>query len=701
MRLPQSEGVGEPAEADLRNLTLTLPEGMTLNPSLAAGRTGCTDTPEAASGTEPERPGGQIELHTALPARCPNPSRIGEVTLHTPLFAQPLPGWVYLAAPDANPFGSLLAVYIVLEDPVSGVIVKLPAQISADTQTGRLTMTLSELPQLPFEELDLTLWGGQRAPLATPPGCAVATTTSQLTAWSSTPAEPVSAVPSSAFTVDQGCAPPGFAPAFSAGSVDIDAGGYTPFTLSLSRGDTEQPLGSVEAQLPPGVLAKIAGVQRCEEPQAAQGGCPQASQIGTVSVSAGVGPGPVYLPGTVYLTGPTLPEGPNQPGAPFGLAVEVPAQVGPLDLDEDGRPVVIRGAVRVDPASARLTLTTGPFPTILSGIPLHLRSINVTLDRPGFVLNPTNCSPLPLTGAVTSAEGATATVSTPFEVANCATLPFSPVLQASTGAHASLANGASLTLKVSSPRGQANLRSARIVLPRQLPLRLSTLQQACLDTVFDVNPAACPQASVIGTAAAHTPILSGPLSGPVYLVSHGGAAFPDIAAVLQGEGIEIRLDAVTDIEGNVTSASFESLPDVPFSSLEVALPEGPHSALGANTNLCLAALRMPSTLTAQNGAVVKLDTAVEAEGCPDRLTILSYAVRKRTVTLRLVVPGAGRLTASGRGLSTATRSIDGRGAITLTLKAQGHGTLKTRIAIRFTPARGRSLTAAVTASIGR
>ena len=643
MRLPQGEGVSELATADVREVTVTLPEGFTLNPSMAGGRTGCP----LLQGEEGAQGELGINLHANTPANCPNPSKIGEVQLRTPLIAHPLPGFVYLAAPYANPFGSLLAVYVVVDDPLSGVLVKLAGEIQPNAQTGRLTMSLTELPQLPVEDLDLTLWGGGRAPFVTPADCGTARSTSQLTAWSSTAAEPVGASPSSAFTLDQGCTVPGFSPSFTAGALDVQAGSYSPFTLTLSRGDPEQELGSVQATLPPGVLATLAGVPLCGQAQAAEGACPQAAQIGTVTVAAGAGPNPVYLTGTVYLAGPTLPhlpEGsnpPDQPGAPFGVSIEVPATVGPFDLDEAGRPVVIRGTLAINPLTAQATLTAGPFPTILRGIPLHIRSVNVTLDRPGFVLNPTNCSQLQVTASVTSAQGSTAAVSSPFEVANCAILPFNPKLTALTRANGELAgHGASLHVAITAPPGQVNMRSVKVDLPQSLPARLETIQHACPERVFDASPASCPNASVVGSASIQTPILSTPMTGEAILVSHG-AAFPNLVLVLQAQGVTIDMIGAVYVNArNVTSVTFRAIPDVPIRRLDMILPEGPRSIFAASASLCKSPLHMSTAITAQDNAQVKHTVKVAVEGCrkPKRPKKKSHVPARRRAARKADAP---------------------------------------------------------------
>jgi hypothetical protein len=543
----------------------------------------------------------------------------------TPLLERPLPGSVYLAEPFENPFpseghpgGSLLAVYLAIEDPERGVVVKLAGHVEANPLTGQLTTTFENDPQIPFEKLQLELFGGPRAPLVTPAVCGSASTTSRLTPWSSeTPA-----APSDSFTIDEGCAH-GFSPSFRAGSTDSQAGVYSPFTLSFSRGDGEQELEGLEQTLPAGLLARLAGVPLCGEAQASVGACPEASQIGTVEVSAGVGADPVSVAGTIYLTGPYN-------GGPFGEVVEVPAIAGPFDLDEDGRPVTVRGSIRINPTTAQASVVSDPFPAFIekSGIPADVRKVNVTLDRPGFTFNPTNCEALSITATLTSTQGTAARVSSPFQAAGCAGLPFTPVFAVSTAGKASKADGASLEVKVTSnggPQpggGEANIRSVKVDLPKQLPSRLTTLQKACLAAVFQANPASCPKESDVGSATAATPLLSQPLSGPAYLVSHGGAAFPDLEIVLQGEGIKLILDGATDIKKGITSSIFRTLPDAPVSTFELTLPVGPYSALAANVpehanySLCGQSLQMPTEITAQNGAVVKQTTKITITGCP-------------------------------------------------------------------------------------
>jgi len=631
LRVPQTPNVSPVlAMPEIRNASVTLPEGVSVSPGAADGLVGCKEggaegielgNKDALGHTVEEgEEAGAGGLPRAAHGHCPQGSQIGTVEIETPLLPpHSLSGHLYLAQPkcgvEGQPSctessasnGELFGLY--LEAEGEGVIIKLKGEVSANPATGQLTTRFEENPQLPFSDLKLRLNGGQRAPLATPQTCGTATTTSDLEPWSAPESGP-NATPSSSFPVS-GCANPmGLAPGFSAGTVTPLAGGFTPFTMTLSRKDGEQNLGGVSLTMPPGVAGMLSKVPVCGEPQAQAGTCPETSRIGTTNVAAGAGSEPLWLPGRVYLTGPYK-------GSPFGLSIVVPAKAGPFNLGN----VVVRSAINVDPRTAQVTVTSDPLPQIRDGVPFRLKAVNVTIDRSEFVFNPTNCSPLHVTGTVSGdmpdgTPGSTVGVSSPFAVAGCKNLPFHPSFRVSTGSRSSRANGASLDVKVGSSTGQANIQKVHVSLPKQLPSRLSTLKQACPDSVFNVNPAACPTGSKVGGATAITPILAHPLTGPAYLVSHGGAAFPDLEVVLQGEGITLILDGKTNIKKGITTSSFDTVPDAPISSFELKLPVGAHSALGApGGNLCAAKLGMPTSIAGQNGAVVKQSTKIAVTGC--------------------------------------------------------------------------------------
>ncbi len=639
-----TRGSSAPAEGEAlgtppyKTVNFTLPAGTSLSPGAANGLSACEASGpngiDFPAGTgKPGNPGepageGEVEGPEGLPdpaqGHCPTSSIVGTVHASTPLLKEELEGHLYLAEPECgnaahtNPCtpedaqnGSLFRLYLELEAPQRGVIVKLAGKAQVNPQTGQVTTVFEDTPQFPVSNLVVETTGGPRASLANPQTCGTAMTTGVVAPWSGGPA----AEPSGSFQVNEGCGAQGFDPSFAAGTTSEMAGAYAPFTMTLKREDREQDIGALTTTLPEGLLAAVSHVAKCPEPQAAQGACPEASKIGTTTVGIGSGTGPFYQTGNVYLTGP-------YDGAPFGLSVVVPAVAGPFNLGN----VIVRAALRVNPNTTQVTAETpgvgqpGGLPQIIDGVPLRIRTIDVTLNDPSFTLNPTSCVQMSVTGTVTSTTGTTTNVSAPFEVNGCRDLPFKPALTASTQAKASRGDGASLTVKVATTPGQANIAKVQLRLPKQLPARLATLKLACTEAQFNTNPAGCPPASNIGTATASTPILSVPLTGPAYLVSHGSAAFPDVEFVLQGEGITIVLDGKTQIKGGYTYSRFETVPDAPIGTFETTLPEGVHSALAAvlphnSYNLCGQSLTIPTTIVGQNGAQLTQTTKVGVTGC--------------------------------------------------------------------------------------
>ncbi|MGC2372470.1 MAG: hypothetical protein WA484_01225 [Solirubrobacteraceae bacterium] len=563
--------------------------------------------------------------------------------VHTPLLGVPIPGNLYLAVPDdrgasvpdaENQFNSLLAIYIVAKEPGTGVILKAPGEVHPDPVTGQLTTTFDELPQAPFTSFTLSFREGQTAPLSTPPSCGVFTALEQFTPWS----EPETIIDgSSSFDVTSGvgggACPSGGVPPFKpqvvAGTLDPTAGAYSPFYTRITRSDGEQEITGFSTLLSPGLLGNLTGIPFCSDAaieaartrsgtqETQEPSCPAASKLGHTLVGAGVGGTLVYAPGSVYLAGPYH-------GSALSVVAITSATVGPFDLGT----VVVRFALRIDPHTSQADIDakgSDPIPHIIDGIPAHVRDIRVYIDRPAFTLNPTNCNPMALAMTVTgsganfasSSDDVPVNVTDPFQVANCSALGFKPQLKASTSGHTSRVTGASLTVKLTYPTGpQANIHSVKVDLPKQLPARLTTLQKACPDYVFNNNPAGCPPASVVGSAHATTPILPVALNGPAYFVSHGGAAFPELVIVLQGYGITVYLQGATFIsKAGITSSTFKSIPDVPVGSFELTLPQGHYSALAANGNLCNTTLRMPTAYTAQNGVSIHTTTPINVTGC--------------------------------------------------------------------------------------
>ncbi len=647
LEVPQSDGPETLGTPPLRDAAVALPEGMSVNPSSANGLEACSLSQVGISASG---------LPNAAPPACPDGSKIGTLELETPALPAeackeagkglgecpqsserektPLDGSIYVARQGENPFGSLLTIYIVVDDPRTGVIVKLPAEVKANEATGQLTTVVRNSPQFPFSELRTHFFGGATASLRTPPTCGAYAVTSELTPWSAPESGPP-ATPSGPFQITQGpgggsCARSAAqepnSPAFEA-STSPTAGAYSPLLVQLNREDGSQNFSQISVTLPPGATGKLAGIPKCSEAQiaAAQArdqlgdgalelaspSCPASSRIGTVTVGAGAGPHPFYVSGGAFLAGPYK-------GAPFSAVFITPALAGPFDLGV----VVVRAGLYVDPHTAQVTTRSDPLPSILHGIPLDIRSVAVDVDRPGFTLNPTNCTTMAATGEETSTQGNVAPLSSRFQVGGCAGLPFRPKLTASVVGRASKADGASFSVDVTSAGiGQANIAKVELQLPKALPSRLSTLQKACLSVTFESNPASCSSEAVIGMATIHTPLLKSPLSGPAYLVSHGSAAFPDVEFVLQGEGVELILDGKTDIKKGITYSKFESTPDAPFTTFETKLPAGPHGVLTANVaekehfSLCKANLAMPTEIVGQNGAVIRQTTKIVTSGC--------------------------------------------------------------------------------------
>jgi hypothetical protein len=610
-----------PITPALKSLRLSLPPGLTVSPPGAEGLQACTNQQfglETEFGTPRHPlPSGARPTEPADEAHCPLASQIGTVEVFTPLLAEeppgsaPLHGALYAAQPECSPCsaedvqdGRLLRLFLELQDRHAGVVVRLEGFASINQATGRLETTFEDQPQTPFSKLVVHLKGGPRATLATPQSCGVAQTESDLTPWSA-PIMP-DATPVSAFAVE-GCAA-NFSPSLTAGSEYPAAGQYTGFSLTLGRDDREGNPEDLEVRLPPGLTARISGVPLCAQAQASAGTCAPESQIGTVTAGVGSGPHPYVQQGEVYLTGPLA----SYPGDPFGLSIVIPAVAGPYNL---GR-VLVTSGIAIDPHSSAITVATDHLPQSIDGVPLRLKAINVQIDRERFARNPTSCAAQAVGSLLSSTAGQLAGPSSPFHLGGCGALSFKPVFTAQTQARTSREEGAALTVRVAQGEGEADIRRTDVQLPEALPSRMPTLQQACTEHQFAADPAGCPAGSFVGHAVAHTPLLSLPLEGPAILVSHGGVQFPDLELLLEGEGVKIDLVGNTDIKHGITYSRFETIPDQPISSFELALPRGPHSLLAANGNLCTEKLQMPTTIEAQDGAQVTQTTRVEVSGCP-------------------------------------------------------------------------------------
>ncbi|HEY5046122.1 MAG TPA: hypothetical protein VII53_09735 [Solirubrobacteraceae bacterium] len=598
---PQNESPSGRGTSELKEAVLTFPRGVAISPSAATGELqACTDE--------------QFALGSDAPSACPAAALVGEDEIESPLLPGPLKGKVYLGQPlnDEPESGKMFRIF--QEFQGFTLDVKLVGETTANEQTGQLEVRAGvpadgepNLPELPFTHFRVHTRGGPGAVLVNQPFCGPSTSTATLTPYSS-PTTP--ATLSSTFTTSydgHGAPCPAalpFSPSSSISTGSSQAGAFSPLTLSFSRPDGSQPLGQLSVHLPPGVLGYVSAVSLCDPADAAAGACPAASRIGAVSATAGAGPEPLTVPGSAYLAR-------GSGGYPFALSVVVPAVAGPFDLGN----VVALVNLEIHNDGSLTGIVN--LPSILKGVPLDIRAVTATIDRPGFIVNPTNCSPLSMGGQITSLAGTVAQISAPFQVSGCGSLPFKPDFAVASSGHTSRAGGESLTARVSQKPGEANLHSVKVELPKVLPSRLTTLQKACPEGVFYANPAACDKGSVVGTIVAYTPLLSKPLQGPAYFVSHGGAKFPELIVVLQGEGVTVEVAGETFIsKTGITSSTFSAIPDVPISGFVLSLPEGPNSALAANGNPCKEKLVMPTTLVGQNGVVVKQSTKIAVSGCP-------------------------------------------------------------------------------------
>jgi hypothetical protein len=636
--LPHNPNPEELDSAQLKTASVTLPEGMTLNPSAAAELGTCTPK--------------QIGIGTRHEVECPANSKVGTVILNVPgLPPESLTGNIYLGGPEGG--GAITAspytIYVDAESARYGLSVRLEGSVQPDEAhgTGRLTVTFAKNPEQPFTSVIMHLKGGEYAPIANPLTCGTATAE---TSFSPFTIPSALKSPTSSFVVDGNgekgaCASPlPFAPTQETVNQYGSAGGHTVFKFALNRPEGQQYVSRVETILPAGLVGAIPVVPLCMTADA--GVCPEESLLGPVVVTSGAGAKPFTLPGKAYLTGPYQ-------GAPYGLFISVPVVAGPFNLGN----AITRAKLDVAPKTGRV-IVSAYLPTIVTGgVPTRVRSVSIEINRPGFLSNPTNCGVLATESTVTGlgSPGTSVNLSSPFQVNNCAALAFKPSFKAATSGTPTKAGGASLETTLSQAAGQANIKSVVVQLPKQLPSRLTTLQKACASATFEANPTGCSPESIVGTARAVTPVLPGKLTGQAYLVGHAGAAFPDLDLVLDGDGVRVILVGNTDIKNGITTTTFASTPDVPVTSITVNLPMGPHSALAAFGSLCAKPLVMPTTIVGQNGVTIKQNTIIKPVGCG--VKIVGRKVIGNTAYITVQTPAAGRVSGSGASLGTVYRHL--------------------------------------------
>lgn len=594
LALPQSDDPDAPAaESDLKKAVVTLPEGVRVSPSSAAGLAGCSSA--------------QIRLGDTAEPSCPSASKIGDVTIDTPLLKDPLPGAVYLASPFDNPSHSLIALYLVARGP--GFVVKIAGQASMDARSGQITTTFDDNPQVPFSRLHLQLDGGPFAPLSLPRQCGTYTTHAELTGWNGRTVSSESSFSVSENAAGKPCREQ-FSPGWQAGTESSGAGSSSPFDLRLSRGDDDQEFRSLTVGMPQGLLGRIADADLCPDAAALAGTCGVGSRIGNVTVGAGAGSNPFYITdGNAYLTGPYK-------GAPFGVAIVVHAQAGPFDLGN----VIVRSALFVDKHDASVRIVSDTLPSILQGIPLNVRDVRVSVDKPGFIINPTSCAKKSVDGSVESIEGTTAHVSSRFQAFDCASLGFRPrmVLRVGGRGHTRRGRTTPLSTTLTMPRrGQANLRFVRVTLPDTINARLTVIQDACTRQEFESDITKCAHARA-GSASASTPLLRAPLRGSAYFVKNGHP-IPDLFVALRGQVDFDLIGEVSIVNNRLLRTTFPAAPDVPIRSFSLRLlGDTRNGSVGAAANLCSPASRHHKAALdyiAQNGKVLQIKQALKVAGC--------------------------------------------------------------------------------------
>jgi uncharacterized repeat protein (TIGR01451 family) len=593
LTLPQPDDPVSIGTSDLRTAVVRLP--FHLSASSAQGLQGCSPA--------------QIGLHSEDDASCPNASKLGSVTITTPALPDPLQGSLYLAGPHDNPFDTLVALYLVARG--SGVIIKQAMRVDLDPLTGAMTTTLDNAPQAPFSSVHLELKEGARAPLAMPLRCGTYTAHTELTGWNGRPPVPLdNGIEVSQDGNGAACQNGKFSPGFRAGTESPSAGSTSPFHTRVTRSDDDQEIGKLKLDMPSGLAGYISRVSLCGDAQASAGTCPESSQIGSVTVGAGAGPNPLYVKGgRLYLTGPYK-------GAPYGISVVVPAVAGPFDLGN----VVVRGSIFVDKHTARLTVVSDSFPTLLQGVTLLVRDVRVAIDRPGFFFNATSCAEKTISGQIDSAEGTSVQVSRRYQAAECRSLGFRPHMTMRVGGRGHTRRGQTspFTTVLRMPqRHQANLRYVRVSLPTTLNARLNTINDACTRDEFEADLAKCAHARA-GAAAAVTPLLPDPLRGNVYFVKNGHP-IPDLFVALRGAVSFDLIGRISIPGGKHLATTFDAAPDVPIRSFTLHLLGGKSTAsIGAAANLCSARSRRAKASVdyiGQNGKVLQVRQALKVGGC--------------------------------------------------------------------------------------
>jgi hypothetical protein len=613
----------ELATSHLKDITVTLPEGISLNPSAADGISACTEEQMGLKGTDFPDP-NPIRFNLDLP-NCPSGSKIGNAKVETPLLEEPLTGSIYLAAQKDNPFDSNFAIYLAIEEEETGVIVKLAGKVAVDPGTGRITTTFTNNPQLPFEDLTLEFFGKGRGALANPVSCGTFETGTEMTPWSAKDphhpesgeiARPVDEVqidsgPDGSACVDSPSQRP-FDIGLTAGAKDPVAGARSPFAIRITRPDGAQEFDRLEISPPPGFVASLKGIPYCSEAQiqaAAAGSgrteqsnssCPPASQIGTTNAAAGAGPTPYYASGKLYLAGPYK-------GETLSVVAVTPAVAGPFDLGN----VVIRSALQINPLTARITAVTDPIPQIVEGVPLRIRDIRINLDRPNWAQNPTSCEAMAVDVTAFGSNGAVSKPSNRFQVGGCERLGFKPKLRILLKGGTRRGDHPALLATLKTRPGDANIARAAVTLPPSAFLDQGHIRTICTRVQFAADQ--CPKGAVYGYAKATTSLLDDPIEGRVFLRSSDNK-LPDLVGTLRGVANIEAVGRIDSVKGGIRN-TFDVIPDAPFDVFTLRMQGGSKGLVVNSRDLCATTNRATVKFTAHNGKHYNYRPEVIATGC--------------------------------------------------------------------------------------
>jgi hypothetical protein len=581
-------------QGDVLEATTVLPVGMTVNPSLGAGLVACTDAQFAAS-------------DRTRAAGCPAASQIGTVRFVSPLFLQTFEGPVYYGERTPTAFNRLF-----VDVPVPGVHLKLTGRVTLNAANGQVTTVFQDLPQLPFTAFNLTFQGGARSVLVTPQACGTHTLTADLVPYARlTNPTPPDATPTASFTTSfNGAGAPCAAalrPWFTTTPSNLRSGGRTSFTLRFGRGDRDQRIARVTFRLTRGLIGNLAlsGLTQCSLADAARGVCSASSLIGSATAQVGSGPAPVTVPGDVFLTAPRVA------GDPAGLSVRIDARVGPVDL---GNVIV---PVRLQLRSNGGLNATADIPQLQDGVPISPRLTTVTVDRDGFMRNPTSCGHRRSAGDFVSVGGDSVTTHAAIDLTDCRALGFSPRFRIKVGARGKTRAGAHppLTTVITQPNDQAGIARVRVLLPRALPSNSIGLAQACSQADFDAGR--CNRRARIATARAVSPFVTRSLRGPVWIVKQE-RRLPKLVVQLRGP---LAIDFSGQIKigsRNKITTIFPTVPDLPVTKFSLKFHSGRFGIVAANTNLCARKLFVHASFRGQNGKRSDQRPQIKVNGCKRR-----------------------------------------------------------------------------------